>query len=104
MRTAANSYNEIESAATLSLPAQRVTARLSLLWLRVCHGPAGHLGFAPALSLENFKAAFTAPGRDGNLLKTRRQITDRQLHLKYGKSPSENACARRDINRVIAVP
>lgn len=51
-----------------------------------CHGPKGHIAFAPRLTPENFKAAFTAAEGWGTYEQTRQ--ADAQIHkiaLKYGQ-------------------
>jgi non-lysosomal glucosylceramidase len=50
------------------------------------HGPQGHIGFAPRLTPENFKAAFTTAEGWGTF--SQRIAADRheaEVHLKFGK-------------------
>jgi hypothetical protein len=50
------------------------------------HGPKGYLAFAPRISPENFKAAFTtAQGWGSYSQKISRQNQIHQIELKYGK-------------------
>ncbi|MBL9135048.1 MAG: hypothetical protein JNK85_04235 [Verrucomicrobiales bacterium] len=51
-----------------------------------CHGPTGHLGFAPRLSPENFKAAFTAAGGWGSYAQRRGAKEQwHTLEVKWGE-------------------
>lgn len=51
-----------------------------------CHGPAGHLEFAPRLTPENFKAPFVTAEGWGTFLQHRaRQIMRATLKVRYGK-------------------
>jgi len=65
-----NPYNEIECSDHYA----RAMASYGA-FLAVCgyehHGPKGHLGFAPALRPENFRAAFTAAGAWGTFSQKR---------------------------------
>jgi uncharacterized protein (DUF608 family) len=50
------------------------------------HGPQGHLGFAPRLSPENFRAPFTAAEGWGTFSQTRQaQAQKETIAVKYGK-------------------
>src|SRR5205814_6252216 len=51
-----------------------------------CHGPKGHIGFAPRLTPENFKAAFTgAEGRGTFEVKAEKSKVQAHFHVKSGK-------------------
>ncbi|MFO0952097.1 MAG: GH116 family glycosyl hydrolase [Isosphaeraceae bacterium] len=79
-----NPYNEVECSDHYS----RAMASYGL-FLAVCgyehHGPKGHLGFAPRLSPDDFRAAFTAAGCWGSYAQTRTadSLTAR-LTVRYG--------------------
>jgi uncharacterized protein (DUF608 family) len=50
------------------------------------HGPKGHLGFAPKITPENFRAAFTAAEGWGLFAQQRgRKIQRHQIELRWGK-------------------
>jgi non-lysosomal glucosylceramidase len=50
------------------------------------HGPKGHLGFAPRLTPENFRAAFTGAEGWGSFAQTRTQDLQReQIELRWGR-------------------
>ena len=50
------------------------------------HGPKGHLGFAPRLTPENFRAAFTAAEGWGTFAQKRDRKTQReQIELRWGQ-------------------
>jgi len=50
------------------------------------HGPKGHLGFAPRLTPENFRAAFTAAEGWGTFAQQRDDKTQReQIELRWGQ-------------------
>jgi non-lysosomal glucosylceramidase len=53
-----------------------------------CHGPKGHLGFAPRLAPDNFRCAFTAAQGWGTYWQKRGpQSAQYGLSLKWGKLP-----------------
>ncbi|MCL5279966.1 MAG: GH116 family glycosyl hydrolase [Planctomycetes bacterium] len=50
------------------------------------HGPKGHLGFAPRITPENFRAAFTAAEGWGSFAQTRAADAQReQIDLRWGR-------------------
>ncbi len=50
------------------------------------HGPKGHLGFAPRITPENFRAAFTAAEGWGSFAQTRTADAQReQIDLRWGR-------------------
>jgi hypothetical protein len=50
------------------------------------HGPKGHLGFAPKITPENFRAAFTAAEGWGTLTQKRDEKTQyEQIELRWGR-------------------
>jgi non-lysosomal glucosylceramidase len=50
------------------------------------HGPKGHIGFAPRLTSENFRAAFTAAEGWGSFGQTRTEDLQReQIELRWGR-------------------
>lgn len=50
------------------------------------HGPRGHIGFAPRLTPDNFRAAFTAAGGWGTFAQQMNsKRASAQLHLKWGR-------------------
>jgi uncharacterized protein (DUF608 family) len=50
------------------------------------HGPKGHLGFAPRMTPDNFRAAFTAAEGWGSFTQTRKADAQReQIELRWGR-------------------
>ncbi len=50
------------------------------------HGPKGHLGFAPRITPENFRAAFTAAEGWGSFAQTRTADVQReQIDVRWGR-------------------
>ena len=64
------------------------------------HGPKGHLGFAPRLTPENFKAPFTAAEGWGTFTQTQTDGSQAAtIELKYGKLRLSTLVARRRTQR-----
>jgi len=82
-----NPYNEIECGDHYS----RAMASHGV-FLALCgfdyHGPRRHLGFAPKLAPDNFRAAFTAAEGWGTLSQQRdKQSQTNQVQLRWGRLP-----------------
>jgi hypothetical protein len=80
-----NPYNEIECGEHYA----RAMAGYGV-FLGACgfehHGPAGHIGFAPRLSPDDFAAAFTAAEGWGLLRQTRRGPEQTsEIEVRYGQ-------------------
>ncbi len=80
-----NPYNEIECSDHYA----RAMASYGA-FLAVCgyehHGPKGHLGFAPALRPEDFRAAFTAAGAWGTFSQKREaDAQTASVHVRWGR-------------------
>jgi uncharacterized protein (DUF608 family) len=80
-----NPYNEIECSDHYARAMASYGAYQAVCGFE-CHGPKGHLGFAPRLTPEDFKAAFTAANAWGSLAQKREDATQRQIiEVKWGK-------------------
>ena len=79
-----NPFNEIECSDHYSRSMASFGSFVSICGFE-CHGPRGHIGFAPRLHPENFKAAFTTAAGWGSVtLQKRNQMMKAQLHLRWG--------------------
>jgi len=84
-----NPYNEVECSDHYARAMAAYGAFIAITGFEY-HGPNGHIGFAPRLTPENFKAAFTsAEGwgtfsqkREGAALRARVELKRGRLHLK----------------------
>ncbi len=80
-----NPYNEVECSSHYARAMAGFGVYLAALGYQH-HGPKGHLAFAPKLSPENFKAAFTAAEGWGTFEQTRAIGEQRcQIKLAYGR-------------------
>jgi hypothetical protein len=81
-----NPYNEIECSDHYSRAMMSHATYLAMTGYEY-HGPRGHLGFAPKLRPEEFRAAFTVAEGWGTY-RQRRRTRDRQtgrIELRYGR-------------------
>ena len=83
--TKRNPWNEVEGAAHYACSMASYGVFFAACGFTY-DGPAGHIGFAPKLTPENFKAAFTAADGWGSFSQkqTGKEMTA-TLALKYGK-------------------
>ncbi|MDX9975608.1 MAG: GH116 family glycosyl-hydrolase [FCB group bacterium] len=80
-----NPYNEIECSDHYSRAMASYGAFLAACGYEY-HGPKGHIGFAPRLSPENFRAPFTAAEGWGTYAQTREGGTQRStLTMRHGQ-------------------
>ena len=79
-----NPYNEIECSDHYARAMASYGSFVSACGFQ-CHGPQGHLGFAPRLTPENFRAAFTSAEGWGTFaqMRTGKTLTA-SVHVKYG--------------------
>jgi uncharacterized protein (DUF608 family) len=79
-----NPFNEIECSDHYSRSMASYGSFISICGFE-CHGPRGHIGFAPRLHPENFKAAFTTAAGWGTVtLQKHNKVLKAQLHLRWG--------------------
>ncbi len=97
-----NPYNEVECSDHYSRAMASYGSFVSLCGFE-CHGPKAHLGFAPRLAPENFRAAFTAPEGWGTFSQTR---PAKKLHaglaLRYGRLRLKTLALAGDFAKVTA--
>ncbi|MCF7668488.1 MAG: hypothetical protein K9N48_01780 [Verrucomicrobia bacterium] len=81
-----NPYNEIECSDHYARAMASYGAFQAVCGFN-CHGPAGHIEFAPRLRPEDFKAAFTAAGAWGSISQKRNGNTQSQsVEIKQGRT------------------
>ena len=82
--TLRNPYNEIECSDHYARAMASYGAFISICGFEH-HGPKKHIGFAPQLSPENFKAAFTAAEGWGTFTQTQKADSQKaQIEIKWG--------------------
>jgi hypothetical protein len=80
-----NPFNEIECSDHYARAMASYGSFISVCGFE-CHGPAGLLGFAPRLTPDNFRAAFTAAGGWGTYEQNRTGTTQRhQITVRHGR-------------------
>ena len=79
-----NPFNEIECSDHYSRSMASYGSFISICGFE-CHGPRGHVGFAPRLHPEKFRAAFTTAAGWGTVaLQKDNRVLTAQLHLRWG--------------------
>jgi len=76
-----NPYNEIECGDHYARSMASYGVYLAACGFE-CHGPTGHIGFAPRLTPDNFKAAFTCAEGWGSFRQTSQMA---EIEVKYGR-------------------
>ena len=80
-----NPYNEVECSDHYARAMASHGSFLAACGFE-CHGPKGHLGFAPRLTPENFRAPFTAAEGWGTFTQRREgQLQRESLAVKWGR-------------------
>ena len=80
-----NPWNEVECGDHYARAMASYGVFLGLCGFE-CHGPNGHLGFAPRFQPENFRAAFTSAEGWGTIAqKSEIQNLKSEIHVRWGK-------------------
>ena len=97
-----NPYNEIECSDHYSRAMASYGSFVTTCGF-ACHGPNAHLEFAPRLTPENFKAAFTAAEGWGTFAQKRTGKTLRaEVHLRYGRLRLKTLALQGDYSKLTA--
>lgn len=95
-----NPYNEIECSDHYSRAMASYGSFITLCGF-TCHGPKGHLAFAPRLTPDDFRAAFTAAEGWGTFSQKRSGKTlQAHLSLRYGKLTLKTLALAAKADRV----
>jgi non-lysosomal glucosylceramidase len=94
-----NPYNEVECSYHYSRAMASYGSFIAICGFEY-HGPKGHIGFAPRLTPENFKAAFTAAEGWGSFSQNARRA---EIAVKWGKLRVKTvALAGRKVAKALA--
>ncbi|KAA9034379.1 hypothetical protein FW778_22700 [Ginsengibacter hankyongi] len=96
-----NPYNEIECSDHYARAMASYGSFINICGF-TCHGPKGFIGFAPKLSPEEFRSAFTTAESWGSYSQRRdRGQFSAKLEVKYGKLKVKKICVEPDINHKV---